>query len=94
MKINAGKLTAELRAAGIKVSGCNSAGVVWAEDGVTEIQGRKDVKAVLKAHDPTEPAPPTKAEKRAELKALFAKQKAGTMTASEEERLLDIVLGA
>lgn len=51
--INAEKLMKELIAAGIKTSGCNELGIVWAEDGHTEIQDRKDVKAIIKMHDPT-----------------------------------------
>ena len=51
--INAEKLMKELIAVGIKISGCNELGIVWAEDGHTEIQDRKDVKAIIKAHDPT-----------------------------------------
>ena len=47
------KLTKELLDAGIKISGCNPNGIVWDEDGTTEIQGRKDVKAVVAKHDPT-----------------------------------------
>jgi len=53
MDMNIEKLTWELIAAGIKISGCNENGIVWAEDGHTEIQNRKDVKAIIKAHDPT-----------------------------------------
>ena len=51
--MNIEKLTWELIAAGIKISGCNENGIVWAEDGQTEIQDRKDVKTIIKAHDPT-----------------------------------------
>lgn len=51
--INTEKLMKELIAAEIKTSGCNELGIVWAEDGHTEIQNRKDVKAIIKAHDPT-----------------------------------------
>ena len=51
--INVEKLTQELIAAGIKISGCNKMGVVWSEDGHTDIQDRKDVKTVIKTHDPT-----------------------------------------
>lgn len=53
MNINLEKLHSELINAGIKISGCNSDGIVWAEDGHTEIQDRKDVKAVIAKHDPT-----------------------------------------
>jgi len=50
--INTSKLTEELKAAGIPVSGCNSNGVVWDIDGKTEIQKRHDVLAVISSHDP------------------------------------------
>ncbi len=50
--INVEKLTKELTMAGIKTAGCNSNGIVWAEDGTTEIQDRKDVKAVIAKHSP------------------------------------------
>ena len=54
MKINVQKLTQELRDAGITTHGnCNSNGVVW-DDNNNEIQDRKDVKKIIKAHDPTE----------------------------------------
>jgi hypothetical protein len=52
-KVNHEKLNKELIAAGIKISGCNELGIVWDVDGHTEIQDRKDVKAIIKAHDPT-----------------------------------------
>jgi len=55
--INLSKLTKELTAAGIPISGCNTAGVVWAPDGRTEIQAQPQVAAVIAAHDPT-PEPP------------------------------------
>ena len=51
--INIEKLTRELIATGIKIGGCNELGIVWAEDGHTEIQDRKDVKSIIKVHDPT-----------------------------------------
>lgn len=50
--INIDKLSAELKAANIFFSGCNTDGVVWDIDGLTEIQTRADVIAVLAAHDP------------------------------------------
>ena len=51
--INVINLAQELRDAGITTHGnCNSNGVVWDDDN-NEIQNRADVKAVLKAHDPT-----------------------------------------
>lgn len=50
--ININKLSNELKQANISFSGCNEAGVVWAEDGKTEIQNRPDVKAVIAVHDP------------------------------------------
>ena len=53
MLINPTNLDRELKLAGIKTGGCNSNGIVWAEDGTTEIQDRKDVKAVIAKHDPT-----------------------------------------
>lgn len=51
--INVRKLSKELKAAGILFGGCNADGVVWDTDGVTEIQNRKEVIAVLAVHDPT-----------------------------------------
>ena len=58
--IDINKLSNELQKAKIIFSGCNDAGVVWAEDGKTEIQKRPDVKAVIAAHDPTpEDIPPS-----------------------------------
>lgn len=74
--INLEKLTRELLSAGIKISGCNEQGVVWAEDGTTEIQDRKDVKAIIDAHDPTpdpEPEPIEERIKRLETALLEAK---------------------
>ena len=51
--INVINLAQELRDAGITTHGnCNSNGVVWDDDN-NEIQDRKDVKAILKKHDPT-----------------------------------------
>lgn len=50
-KINSGKLHAELEAAGIEISGCDSTGNVWNKEG-KEIQDFKDVQAVIKKHDP------------------------------------------
>jgi len=55
--INIKKLNEELLSAGIDTVGCNGKGIVWADewDGErwNEIQDRKDVKAVIEAHDPT-----------------------------------------
>lgn len=51
MKINVAKLSKELEAAGIISGGCNSNGIVWAADGVTEIQNLPAVQAVLTAHN-------------------------------------------
>lgn len=51
--INTEKLIKELITAGIKTSGCNELGIVWDIDGHTEIQNRKDVKSIIKVHDPT-----------------------------------------
>jgi len=59
MNINTSKLTKELIAAGIAVSGCNIFGTVWAADGITEIQNQPAVAAVIAAHDPTEVPEPT-----------------------------------
>ena len=53
MLINPTNLDRELKLAGIKTGGCNSNGIVWAEDGTTEIQDRPDVKAVMARHNPT-----------------------------------------
>lgn len=52
MEINPENLMKELRVANVKTGGCNSNGIVWGDDGLTEIQERKDVKAILKKHDP------------------------------------------
>lgn len=52
MRYNPETLTKELLAAGIRISGCNENGVVWGEDGVSEIQDGQVVRAILKAHDP------------------------------------------
>jgi hypothetical protein len=49
--INAEKLHAELKAAGISVSGCDSSGRVLDLDG-KEIQSSLAVKAVIARHDP------------------------------------------
>ena len=50
--INVSKLHKELENAGVETGGCNTNGIVWDKDN-NEIQDRKDVKAVIKAHDPT-----------------------------------------
>ena len=65
MLINPTNLDRELKLAGIKTGGCNSNGIVWAEDGTTEIQDRKDVKAVILKHDPT-PIPEETLEQKIE----------------------------
>lgn len=52
--INPIQLCNEIVAAGIKISGCNTNGVVWDEAG-NEIQNRKDVKAIVTAHKPGQP---------------------------------------
>ena len=57
MIINTRKLYAELVAAGIETAGCDCTGTVWGLDN-NEIQDRKDVRRVIKAHDST----PTLAE--------------------------------
>jgi hypothetical protein len=49
--INTIKLHKELKAAGIKFSGCDSSGRVVDLQGV-EIQDRKDVQALITNHDP------------------------------------------
>jgi DnaJ-domain-containing protein 1 len=54
-KINVMRLRQELDEAGIKNSGCNELGVVWGEDGTTEIQNTKAVKKVISQHDPDRP---------------------------------------
>lgn len=54
--INIKKLTEELSTAGIANSGCGVTGVVWDVDGITEIQSRADVAAVLAAHNPDTPS--------------------------------------
>ena len=51
MTINSTKLTTELLAANIQISGASAAGVVWDTDN-NEIQDRPDVAAVIAAHDP------------------------------------------
>lgn len=51
MKINVAKLMEELKAAEIVSGGCNSNGIIWAADGVTEIQNLPAVQAVLTAHN-------------------------------------------
>lgn len=51
--INSTKLTEELRASGIEISGCNSSGIVWDLSG-KEIQDRPDVLAVISLHDPVD----------------------------------------
>lgn len=48
---NTQKLDAELKAAGIQFAACNSNGIVHDLDGLTQIQNRADVAAVIAAHD-------------------------------------------
>ena len=67
--INITKLTQELKTAGIAFSGCNESGIVWDIDGATEIQSRKDVAIIIKAHDPTEVPVKSIREELEELKA-------------------------
>jgi hypothetical protein len=70
--LNSTKLERELKAAGVEVSGCNSAGVVWDLEG-NEIQSRVDVAAVIELHDPTPEIILTDAERIAALEdALLA----------------------
>jgi hypothetical protein len=71
MKTNVAKLMKELEAAGIKTGGCNSSGIVWDADGVTEIQDLPEVQAVLKAHDPSPDAQPASIEERLEVAELI-----------------------
>jgi len=52
MKYNTEKLIEELQIEGIEAGGCNEFGIVWDKDN-NEIQDREDVRAVIKAHDPT-----------------------------------------
>lgn len=51
-KINVMRLRKELDEAGIKNSGCNELGIVWGENGTTEIQNTKAVKKIINQHDP------------------------------------------
>jgi hypothetical protein len=52
-KFNTKILTKELEEIGIGNSGCNEDdGTVWDVDGITEIQNRSDVAALIAAHDP------------------------------------------
>jgi hypothetical protein len=74
--IDTRKLTKELQAAGIKISGCNSNGIVWAEDGTTEIQDRKDVKTIIAKHDPTPEPQETIEERLKKVEAELATYKA------------------
>jgi len=66
--MNVTKLDKELRKAGIEISGVNSDGVVWDNEGI-EIQTRKDVKSILDAHDPTPSANKYKGKKPKDLTA-------------------------
>lgn len=65
--INLNNLTKELQDANIDFSGCNVNGIVWDLDGATEIQGRPDVAAVIKDHDPTPILDVTQSEELAKL---------------------------
>lgn len=51
MMINVTKLDAEIRRAGIAISGCDTNGIVFDEQG-SQIQKRADVAAIIAAHDP------------------------------------------
>jgi hypothetical protein len=53
--INIRQLYKELANAGISIGGCNEEGIVWAEDGVTEIQDQPEVKKIIKAHKYVDP---------------------------------------
>ena len=59
LNLNHEKFMKELSAAGIAAGGCNEAGKVWDIDGITEIQDRPDVAALIAAHDPSPEPPPT-----------------------------------
>lgn len=86
--INVQKLTQELITAGIKISGCNSDGIVWAEDGTTEIQDRKDVKEIIARHDPTpdpEPEPIEERIKKLESTLLETKAELTTVKTQVDE---------
>ncbi len=50
--LNTHKFLIELKNANILNGGCNELGIVWAQDGTTEIQDRDDVKAIIIAHNP------------------------------------------
>ena len=52
MTFNTEKLMMELQNAGIVYGSCNSNGIVCDVDGMTQIQTRADVSAVLTAHNP------------------------------------------
>jgi hypothetical protein len=54
--INIDKLMEELSSAGILISGCNTNGIVWDVDGITEIQDRPDVASIISAHNPDTPS--------------------------------------
>ena len=71
--INTRKLSKELKAAGIAHGGVNALGVVWGEDGITEIQNVKAVKNVIAAHDPTPPKKVDLAKVVEELQVRIAK---------------------
>lgn len=73
MNINVAKLSKELTVAGIAIGGCNSNGIVWDVDGVTEIQNLPEVQAILMVHTPDK----TQAEMAALARKENAKQEAG-----------------
>lgn len=54
MDINVKQLFQELLDAGIDCGGCNDDGIVWGLDGLTEIQNKPEVKAIITKHDPIE----------------------------------------
>jgi len=57
--VNISKLSKELTAAGIPISGCNVDGIVWGPDGTSEIQAQPAVAAIIAAHNPTETPTPS-----------------------------------
>lgn len=86
--INVNRLTQELISAGIKISGCNANGIVWAEDGTTEIQDRKDVREVIAKHDPTpdpQPEPIEERIKKLESALLETKEELTTVKTQVDE---------
>ena len=67
--VNISKLSKELTAAGIPISGCNVDGIVWGPDGTSEIQAQPAVAAIILAHDPTEVPIPSLEEQVVTLQA-------------------------